>query len=271
MAQVVQVLALQEHVDFLCRGHVDLNGGAKDGLVTHAQLQQLRHLHLVPDGVLALAVRLLHPVLMLGQEILQHLLGLHGVCAHIPLASLQLFGHGIEGTVRIPAAHPLQHIHGRQLVQVQELVCHTAGKASGCRLNLPLGIGVDLSKQALHLVVDHIVPVIELGAQTDGSLVQILQGAQIHVSNLSVIQSGHDPLQLLGGQEVRVVLHGVLVHLGQVFPGGIVLITPAHLVGGTHGVQINVAQDFIPGCLQLLRRPVPISAQPLELFQSLLL
>ena len=238
---------------------------------------QLRNLHLIPDAVVALAVCLLGPVFMLRQELTQLLCGAYRVVADVPLALLQLLGHGVPRAVRVPSCHALHHVHRGELLLVEQAVQLLSLASRFARLclcaevQLFLAVCVDLCKQPVHVVVDDVVPVVELRPQSDGCLIQILQRVQIHVRDLLVVQAVYDLLQFLRRQEVRVVCLCVLIHLGQVFPRRVVLLGIAHLVGRAHRVDVQVSQHLVPGSLQFLRRPVLIFSQPLQRLQRLLL
>ena len=276
--QVLRALALQVHVHLLRRRHPYRDRVPE--LRRLADLQsadQLRNLHLIPDAVVSLAVCLLGPVFMLRQELTQLLCGAYRVVADVPLSLLQLLGHGVPRAVRVPACHALHHVHRRELflveqaVQLLSLACRFACLRLCAKVQLFLAVRVDLCEQPVHVVVDDVVPVVELRPQSNGCLIQILQRVQIHVRDLLVVQAVNDLLQLFRRQEVRVVCLCVLIHLGQVFPRRVVLLGIAHLVGCAHCVDVQVSEHLVPGSLQFLRCPVLVLGQPLQRLQCLLL
>ena len=122
----------------LRRSHVYLYCIAENRLVTHAQLHQLRNFKFVPDSILPLSIGLFDKILMFSQEVLQHPRCLDRIRPNIPLTLLQLLSHRIECAVGIPATHPLQNIHGCQLVVVKEFIYFSSGVASGGGLDFVL-------------------------------------------------------------------------------------------------------------------------------------
>ena len=274
MPEVVVVFALEVEMHLLRRRHVYLYGVAKDRFVAHPQFKQLRHLDFIPDGVLALAVRAHNPFLVLAQKVLKHPVCLDDIGALVHLALFKLLCHRIEGAVGIPAGHTLQHVHRRELHQVGVIVrgmLYALSIASRRGVYLLLGFCVELREKPPLLVVYDVITVVEFRSEAHGGLIEVLKRADIHVCKFLVVQSRNYAFEFLRGQKIRVVLFGLLVHFSQIPPRRLVLIAPVHLVRGVDCIEVDIAEDVVPGFPKLLRGPVLIPRQPAQLIKRLLL
>ena len=136
---------------------------------------------------------------------------------------------------------------------------------------LPRRVCVDLLKHASHVIVQHIISVIEFRPQADRCLVEVGEGVDVHVADLVVVEPGDDVFQIFARQEVRVLFLRPLVHLAQAAPCRLIFVAPMQLIRRADGVDVDVAEHVVPSLFQRLRRAVAVLAQPLQLFECLLL
>ena len=98
-----------------------------------------------------------------------------------------------------------------------------------------------------------------------------MQSPNIQVAYLVIVKPGDNALELLRGQEVRVCVPRLFVHLREIAPCGIVLLGVVHLVCSADRKDVQIAKHLVPLLLQLRRGSVLVLCEPLNLLERALL